>query len=504
MVIRPVKTELTAGDDAVATAAVELDNEHGTQCAAPLTTPNASCPTVWGLSPMGLHDYFWAARGVCVVRQGERTEIPEGAELYLLTDADTYSLFGIASVIDLLSWVRPSVLFIRLAATRNQDYREVVVTDAVGRFERFRRLYGWAAGRGAARLALTRDRGIAAVWQSADSAPTAWKQLRKQARTVGREVAIVQGHAYSRQSERQMASLADDLLRYWDRPSATVSGIQRIAPRAWAHDTASVGQNVRFISTVWIGAGRSIEPGTAVLGPAILWDDPDQCPSANKVLWSELEPTNPLARRQPAARRRRGPRGKRLFDIVAALLVLVLTLPFYPLIMLAIWIESGRPFFFAHRRQTLGGREFYCIKFRSMRRDAEQIKRQMSTLNSADGPQFYFVDDPRLTRVGKLLRKTHIDELPQFINVLLGDMSVVGPRPSPASENQFNPAWREARLSVRAGVTGLWQVRRTRRPGLDFQEWIKYDLEYVQNASWWMDLGIILRTAKLLLGGKGK
>ena len=177
---------------------------------------------------------------------------------------------------------------------------------------------------------------------------------------------------------------------------------------------------------------------------------------------------------------------------------LLLTLPLYPIVMIAIWLEDGRPFFFRHKRETLGGREFNCIKFRSMRKDAEQIKQQLAEQNQADGPQFFMDDDPRLTRVGRFIRRTYIDELPQFWNVLMGDMSVVGPRPSPFSENQFCPPWREARLSVKPGITGLWQVRRTRRQGLDFQEWIRYDIEYVQKASWLLDVRIILETIALV------
>src|SRR5207248_7868201 len=103
------------------------------------------------------------------------------------------------------------------------------------------------------------------------------------------------------------------------------------------------------------------------------------------------------------------------------------------------------------------------------------------------GPQFYIEWDVRVTKVGRFLRQTRLDELPQFFNVLRGQMSVVGPRPSPFKENQFCPAWREARLSVRPGITGLWQVKRTRTVGLDFQEWIKYDIEYVENASFSLD-----------------
>jgi lipopolysaccharide/colanic/teichoic acid biosynthesis glycosyltransferase len=172
--------------------------------------------------------------------------------------------------------------------------------------------------------------------------------------------------------------------------------------------------------------------------------------------------------------------------------------------MLAIWWEDGRPFFFGHTRETLGGREFKCWKFRSMRKDADQMKAQLKARNQADGPQFFIENDPRLTRVGKFLRKYNLDEFPQFWNVLVGDMSVVGPRPSPHAENQFCPPWREARLSVRPGITGLWQIKRTRRRGSDFQEWIKYDIEYVETRSWWLDFVIIWKTVATIFGKVSK
>jgi lipopolysaccharide/colanic/teichoic acid biosynthesis glycosyltransferase len=172
----------------------------------------------------------------------------------------------------------------------------------------------------------------------------------------------------------------------------------------------------------------------------------------------------------------------------------MMTLWLYPIIMLAIWLDDGRPWFFAHERETLGGRQFPCIKFRSMRKNAEDLKAQLQSQNQADGPQFYILKDPRLTSVGKFLRKYNLDELPQFLNVLAGHMSVVGPRPSPRKENQYCPPWRDARLSVRPGITGLWQIHRTRRIGSDFQEWIKYDIEYVENRSWRLDIWIIYKT----------
>lgn len=122
----------------------------------------------------------------------------------------------------------------------------------------------------------------------------------------------------------------------------------------------------------------------------------------------------------------------------------------------------------------------------------------------ADGPQFFMEHDPRLTRIGRFLRMSNLDELPQFFNVLVGHMSIVGPRPSPRSENQYCPPWREARLSVRPGITGLWQVKRSRVQGLDFQEWIRYDIEYVENMSWRLDLWIIAQTVLQMIGLQSK
>jgi len=196
----------------------------------------------------------------------------------------------------------------------------------------------------------------------------------------------------------------------------------------------------------------------------------------------------------PATRRRLVAR--RLFDIAFSLVALTLIAPLFPLIMLAIWLDDGRPFFFLHTRQTLGGRNFVCFKFRTMCKNAEQLKGQLAGENVCDGPQFHVEDDPRLLRVGRVLRRFHLDELPQFVNVLFGHMSVIGPRPSPDDENQFCPAWRDARLSVRPGVTGLWQVSRTRAPQADFQEWIRHDLDYVEHQSWRLDVVIMYKTTR--------
>lgn len=186
-----------------------------------------------------------------------------------------------------------------------------------------------------------------------------------------------------------------------------------------------------------------------------------------------------------------------------AFMALFMLIPLFFLVSILILIDNGMPIFFGHVRQARGGREFRCWKFRTMRRDAESMVADLEALNKADGPQVFIENDPRVTRVGRYLRRFQIDEIPQFWNVLVGDMSLVGPRPSPDRENQYCPAWRELRLSVRPGITGLWQISRTRTPGEDFQEWIKYDIEYVRTASFFGDIRIIIRTVLDLVSRAG-
>ena len=473
--------------------------------AAPVAEPvtrSRATPTIFGLGPVELHDHFWAARGVHVVRQGEKTELADDAELYLLTDPRTFVMFRMRALVETLSWIRPSVAYVRVRSTRERNYQEQVLSEPDGRFTRFKRIYGGFDPR-LARVALTRDPDIARDWACATDIRRAWRRLRQHARHARREILVAKGRVYDGSADAEAAQYVRDLVQFWARPSTSITDVDKVSPGVWAHKDAKVDRASRFIGPVWVGAGRSTEGATNVLGPAVLWDSPDARPMEREVQWGDIEPTEWQMRVVQKARQPRSFFGglKRCFDVAFALSILLLTLPIYPIVMLAIWLEDGRPFFFGHKRETLGGKEFPCWKFRSMRKDADQIKQQLLAANQADGPQFFIEQDPRLTRVGRIIRKLNVDELPQFWNVLVGHMSVVGPRPSPHAENQFCPAWREARLSVRPGVTGLWQVRRTRRKGYDFQEWIKYDLEYVDKAGWLTDVKIILQTLRVVLRG---
>jgi len=189
---------------------------------------------------------------------------------------------------------------------------------------------------------------------------------------------------------------------------------------------------------------------------------------------------------------------KRIADFVAALVVLSLFVPVIPIIALVIKLTSSGSVFFGHTREGIHGKEFQCWKFRTMMPGADQLQSALRNINEVDGPQFKLDSDPRINAMGRFLRDTCLDEIPQFFNVLLGQMSLVGPRPSPKQENSLCPSWRDARLSVRPGITGLWQVCRTRQPEQDFQEWVYYDTQYVKTLSLRKDLWITWKTIRFL------
>lgn len=203
---------------------------------------------------------------------------------------------------------------------------------------------------------------------------------------------------------------------------------------------------------------------------------------------------------EPMFASRAGERLKRVVDVVASALGLVALSPVLLCIGITIKVTSHGPVLFRHRRQGRGGVEFDCLKFRTMIDQADALQAGLRANNQVDGPQFKITNDPRVTPIGRILRRTNLDELPQLVNVLLGQMSLVGPRPSPDRENQCCPPWRKARLSVRPGITGLWQVARSANRHLtDFQEWIFYDTSYVEHRCLKLDLQIIWQTVRILL-----
>ncbi|HET9017278.1 MAG TPA: undecaprenyl-phosphate glucose phosphotransferase [Thermomicrobiaceae bacterium] len=192
---------------------------------------------------------------------------------------------------------------------------------------------------------------------------------------------------------------------------------------------------------------------------------------------------------------------KRAMDIaIAAVVVAIFALPML-LIAIAIKLDSPGPILFGQERVGKDGRHFVLYKFRSMCRDAERLKAELLGSNGKDALLFKLKDDPRVTRVGRLLRRTSLDELPQFFNVLVGDMSVVGPRPQVPSEVAAYEDWHYHRLKVTPGLTGLWQVNG--RSNLSFDEMVKLDLYYAEHWSPWLDIKLILRTFPAVILARG-
>jgi len=192
---------------------------------------------------------------------------------------------------------------------------------------------------------------------------------------------------------------------------------------------------------------------------------------------------------------------KRIVDIVGACVGLLLGVPLMALIALAIRLDSPGPVIFSQTRVGAGGKLFEIYKFRSMREGAEEELEQLRELNEADGPIFKIRDDPRLTRMGRFLRCTSLDELPQLWNLLRGEISLVGPRPPTPGEVEGYQEWHKKRLEGRPGITGLWQV--SGRSLLSFDEMVLLDIYYIENWSLWLDFKILMRTIPKVLSGEG-
>lgn len=182
---------------------------------------------------------------------------------------------------------------------------------------------------------------------------------------------------------------------------------------------------------------------------------------------------------------------KRWVDVILGSIIFIAVLPIFALCIIAVKLDSPGPVFFLQKRTGLGGRRFQMYKFRTMLKNAHELKEQYLHLNTLTYPDFKIPNDPRITRVGRFLRKTSLDELPQLLNVIKGDMSLVGPRPTSFSSTTYD-LWQTARLEVTPGITGLWQI--SGRANIDFDERNRLDIKYIKNQSFCYDMKILFKT----------
>ena len=197
----------------------------------------------------------------------------------------------------------------------------------------------------------------------------------------------------------------------------------------------------------------------------------------------------------------RPPLWKRITDIIGASIAVLLFLPVMLVAAVAVKLSSPGPVFFRQKRVGMGGRHFFFYKFRTMSTDAEDRKKDLLSQNEQSGPVFKMTHDPRITPVGRFLRRTSIDELPQLWNVIRGDMSLVGPRPPLPEEVEMYDRWQKRRLDRMGGITCIWQV--SGRSEVRFDEWVRMDIRYSRRQSFWYDLGLLARTIPAVLSGKG-
>lgn len=211
--------------------------------------------------------------------------------------------------------------------------------------------------------------------------------------------------------------------------------------------------------------------------------------------WQDVRPENSLLRGRTYRR------AKRFMDLLLIGSALPLLLPLLLLCALLITLESpGAPVIFKQKRTGKGGKPFLMYKFRTMVPNAEDLKKELAHLNELQWPDFKITNDPRITRIGRLLRKTSLDELPQLINVWRGEMTLVGPRPTSFTPTTYE-LWQTERLDVRPGITGLWQI--LGRGSMEFDERVRLDVAYIERRCLWLDIQILLRTFTAVLGQRG-
>ncbi len=461
----------------------------------------AATGRIWGLDAIEIHDAYWASFGVSCVRLGSGTMPDPDADVFLLLDEGQLAVFDLRTIADTLLWNSAECTRVHLLQPVKDGYRERILFGADGNVAKIERKYN-ADRNVSGQVYIARRRAHAEAWAMAATAQRALAAMRVRGR-VRIDAIDCAGRGFHSASQQDREQLVRAIATAWAHPDRVIEGIRPLADGVFGLASDRIAERDRCIGPLWIGERPRISRGADAplqeIGPSVVWDRATTSALRVRPIGEIFSHESGRESQETAPRGNWYRPFKRAFDVVFAASVLVVFSPLILAIAIAVVIDDGFPIFFGHRRQTKGGGIFRCWKFRTMRRNAEALVAELRKQNLCDGPQVFIRDDPRVTRVGKILRRFQLDEFPQFWNVLKGEMSVVGPRPSPDNENQFCPAWREKRLSVRPGITGLWQVMRTRAPGKDFQEWIQYDIEYVERKGPLLDLRIIVMTVMGML-----
>jgi hypothetical protein len=256
----------------------------------------AALPTVFGLDPIQLYTRYWAALGVQVVRQGEPSQIVSHAELYLLTDPRPLVLFRLAELLDVLNWIKPLVLFVRLRDPRQRLEQRQIVADGQGRFVRFAATDDAADDPRMCRVVVTPDIEVARLWQSAPETHSGWRRLRRFTPRHDRLTLSLAGRVFDRRLHGEIALFVRDLLGAWKRPDAVVTRAAPGGHENWKDSTGVIEPGAKLFGPVWVGAGRTVPAAATVIGPAVFWDDPAVRPATEPIQWLQIEPIAPLGK----------------------------------------------------------------------------------------------------------------------------------------------------------------------------------------------------------------
>jgi lipopolysaccharide/colanic/teichoic acid biosynthesis glycosyltransferase len=422
-----------------------------------------------------------------------------------------------------------------------QGTKEYIQTDPAGQVRRIQRYYEGVTWLQASAVFCTMA-SVACLRLLEQSGLDSLLEVRRAlaARGVPSQDVLLEGGTMDLHDPRQLLRLAEQEMVSLGRHQAP-AGYRSLGTDVWVSKSSHVDETAQLHGPVVVQGNVTIEAGARVVGPALLGAGSRvgakatvaQCllmPGAavptgatvhQEVVVEESdrdetgtaaghanEAPGPAAELGRVAEASLAESTQRLYllvkegmDRVFALLGLIVLSPLLMVVAGLIRMDSQGPILFGHEREGKGGRVFRCWKFRTMVSGAHAQQRTLYAKSAVDGPQFKIDRDPRITRVGHVLRKTNIDELPQLFNVLAGQMSLIGPRPSPFRENQICIPWRQARLSVRPGITGLWQICRNNRALGDFHQWIYYDMLYVRHMSPALDLKILAATL-ITFGGR--
>ena len=447
---------------------------------------------LWGMSCAQLHKAYWSSHGVACVRLGSG-EVPQpGADLYLLLESNQSVVFDLRAIAESLLWNRAHITRLRLVEKASKQYGEFLQLDSRGDITKIERRYR-AADCASTQVLLGTRMTDASIWSAAGSSALAFAAMRKGGRLRSDATECV-GQQFDLSTQSGRTNLLRNLATVWPHPDHVLSGVTQLRVGVFGVQGTELRATDRCVAPLWLGAVSAEREPLVCVGPDVVWDTTETAVVTMRPIEEIFSPDD--AARVSVSIESTGwyVSVKRAADFLISLVVLLVMSPVLLVCCFAVVIDDGFPIFFGHKRQSKGGATFRCWKFRTMRRNAEALVAELRKQNLCDGPQVFIKDDPRVTRVGKVFRKLQLDEFPQFWNVLFGDMSIVGPRPSPDNENQYCPAWREIRLSVRPGITGNWQVKRTRAEGKDFQEWIQYDIEYVEKMGPIFDVWLCILT----------